>query len=315
MQSLGRALRIVGRRQVDGPNGRRTEMLFASRSAVVAKGARLLRRLRFDRLPRRAGVYASLAFLGMWVSYGVVLGGHGSAVGSAATAGVGYVAAQAGFGIEQVRISGHKETGESEILAALDFGPASSLVTLDPYNAQRRLERIDWVKSATVKKLFPGTIEIEIREREPLALWQIGGIVSLIDHSGSTIGLLRHRRHARLPMVVGYGANRAAGELLDLIAEHPRIAGRVRAAVRVAERRWNLRLDNGIEVRLPEADPGAALAELVQIDTESGLLARDILMVDMRFADRLVVRLSESAMERRNSETASRPHPSHGSDT
>lgn len=316
MRSLGRALRSLGKRDVDGSRGRRTEMLFSShRLPFLASAARLVRRIGLERLPQRMGVYASGAFLAMWVAYGVVLGGHVSSVGSVTAGAVGYVAAQLGFGVEEVRISGHNETGESEILSALELGPTASLVTLDPYRAQQRLELIDWVRSATVKKLFPGTVEIDIVEREPYALWQIGGIVSLIDRHGSTIGLLQHRRHARLPMVVGYGANRAAGALIELVAEHPRLAGRVRAAVRVAERRWNLRLDNGIEIRLPEDDPSAALAELVRLDTEEGLLARDIVAVDMRLSDRLVVRLSESGVERRRPETASRSSQTRGSDT
>lgn len=299
MRSLGRALQLVG--DYRGNPGRRGGMLFSNLSKRTPAFVRIERVA--ARLPRRFGVWAAGCFLVLWLAYGAVLGGHASAIGPGAARGVGHVAAQLGLGIEMVHISGHRETREGDIIGALDLTPASSLITLDPYAAQARLEDIGWVKSATVKKLFPNTLEVEIVEREPFALWQIGGIVSVIDRSGATLDLLNERRHARLPMVVGYGANRQVAEMIDLVDAHPRLAGRLRAAVRVAERRWNLRLDNGVEVRLPEHDPAGALAELVRLDDERGLLSRDIVAVDLRLDDRVVVRLSESGAMRRKMET------------
>ena len=50
----------------------------------------------------------------------------------------------------------------------------------------------------------------------------------------------------------------------------------VRAAVLVAERRWNLMLKNGIDVRLPETDVEQALETLVELDRDKKLLTRDI---------------------------------------
>lgn len=310
MRTLGRALKMVGNDKEAG--GRRGGLLYTNlplRSSLLARIERMA-----GRLPRRAGAWAAGGFLAVWLAYGAALGGHVSTVGSAAADGVGHVAAQAGLGIERVHISGHRETRESDILRALDLAPSSSLVTLDPYAARARLEEIGWVRAATVKKLFPSTLEVEIVEREAFALWQIGGIVSVIDRSGATLDLLTERRHARLPMVVGYGANRQAAELIDALDAHPRLAGRVRAAVRVAERRWNLRLDNGVEVRLPEHDPAGALAELVRLDEERGLLSRDIVAVDMRLDDRIVVRLSDTGAMRRKMEAVDGRSARRGSD-
>lgn len=319
MQSLGRFLRKVVERDSRGPDGRRADLLYSNmraRSPMAVRLGRLANRLPAWRLPRRAGVCASAGFLALWLVYGAILGGHVQAAGAGLVAGVGHVAVAAGFGIETVRITGQRETRESDILRALDLTDSSSLITFDPYAARARLDDIAWVKSSTVQKLFPTTLKIEIEEREPFALWQIGGIVSIIDRDGSTIGMLNDRRHASLPMVVGYGANRAAGDLVEMISAHPRIAGRVRAAVRVAERRWNLHLDNGVEVRLPEEEPAAALGELVRLDEEREILSRDIVAIDLRVSDRVAVRMSDGAALRRKSEAAAyRPNGRREGDT
>jgi cell division protein FtsQ len=79
------------------------------------------------------------------------------------------------------------------------------------------------------------------------------------------------------------------------MAGFPTINTRLKAGVLVAERRWNVVLGNGVEILLPEAQPAAALAQLVALDEAKGLLDRDIAAVDMRLADRIVVKLSERA--------------------
>ena len=73
----------------------------------------------------------------------------------------------------------------------------------------------------------------------------------------------------------------------------------VHASVLVGERRWNLRLNNGIDVRLPESDVAPALERLVVLDNEKNLITRDIVAIDLRLPDRVTVRLSEAAAQAR----------------
>jgi cell division protein FtsQ len=74
----------------------------------------------------------------------------------------------------------------------------------------------------------------------------------------------------------------------------------VAAAVFVAERRWNLRLNSGIDVRLPEDDADVALLRLVSLDREKSLLSRDVTVIDLRLPDRVAVRLSDDAAQARD---------------
>jgi cell division protein FtsQ len=103
----------------------------------------------------------------------------------------------------------------------------------------------------------------------------------------------------KLPLVVGAGAERRAQDFLALLANYPSLREIVRASVLVAERRWNLRLRNGIDVRLPERGLEAALDRLVALDRDKNLITRDIVAIDLRLADRVNVQLSERAAELR----------------
>jgi cell division protein FtsQ len=102
-------------------------------------------------------------------------------------------------------------------------------------------------------------------------------------------------RLIRLPLVVGRGAELRAKEFLAILARYPDLRDQVRASVLIGERRWNLRLRNGLDIRLPETKVEQALITLAQLDKDKKLLSRDIVSVDLRLPDRVTVRLSEAA--------------------
>ncbi len=240
---------------------------------------------RIERARRRPiGHLAAAGFLLVALFYALAVGGQ---IGRLTDS----VLVAAGFGIDDIKISGEKETSEIAVLEKLDL--VGSLISFDAAKAQQRLSELPWIEHAVVRKFYPSTLSVEITERAPFALWQRDGNVVVIDKSGTTIVPLEEGRFARLPLMVGGGANQTAPDLLgDLFAE-PSIVAEMRAAVLVAGRRWDLHLDNGVTVKLPEKNVRQALAELVKLDTEKQLLSRDVVVVDMRLPDRVTVRLPE----------------------
>ncbi len=233
---------------------------------------------------RPIGQMAAAGFLLVTLFYALVVGGQ---IGRLADSLLVF----AGFGIEDIKITGQKETSEIAVLEKLEL--AGSLVSFDVDKAQKRLAELPWVEHAIVRKFYPSTLAVEITERKPFALWQRDGNVNVIDRSGTAIVPLEESRFAKLPLMVGGGANQTAPDLLgDLLAE-PTIAEQMRAAVLVAGRRWDLHLDNGVTVKLPEKGVGRALAELVKLDTEQKLLSRDVVVIDLRLPDRVTLRLPE----------------------
>jgi cell division protein FtsQ len=250
---------------------------------------RPVRALRRMKLPRHLGTKSVIALFLVTAVGGTVVGGHGMTVLSAATAAVG-------FGIENVKITGQSETSEVDVLAALDIGQYPSTLTLDLEDAKARIEKLPWVKQATLKKLFPSTVEIAVREREPYALWQHDGTLSLIDDAGKAITDDIDDRYASLPKVVGNGAAEKATAYTTLIDQFPAIASQVRAGILVSEDRWTLVLANGIELMLPAEDPEKALATIAALDRDHAVLSREIAAIDLREPGHLIVRLTEAGV-------------------
>jgi cell division protein FtsQ len=174
------------------------------------------------------------------------------------------------------------------------------LLFVDAAHARARLLTNPWIAEATVLKLYPGRLRIEIKERQPFALWQKDGRVALIAADGTVLEQGVPRRFASLPRVVGRGAEQAGREFLGVLARYPAIAQTVEASVLVAERRWNLHLKGGVEVLLPEAEPEQALTTLLDLERSKKLLSRDIVAIDLRLADRVTVRLSDAAATARD---------------
>jgi cell division protein FtsQ len=194
-----------------------------------------------------------------------------------------------------VLADGRDETSSGQILRAIDVRIGQPILSVDLKAARERLEELPWVEQATIERRLPDTLYVRLRESEPLALWQKQQRFFLVSRTGRVIDEPRIARFANLLVIVGPDAPAHVGELLELMSSQPALGQHVVAAVRVGGRRWNLRLDNGIDVKLPEADGVAAWRELARLDREQGILARDLSVIDMRVPDRLIVRLAPGA--------------------
>ena len=197
-----------------------------------------------------------------------------------------------GMTVSDIRVEGRETTDRETILAALGAGPGTPILAVDPTRAKDQLEALPWVRSAVIERHLPGTLYVRLVERKPLALWQHGGKIELIDHGGEVIPVVRLDQFAKLLMVVGEGAARHAAELLRMLASEPELAARVTAAIRVGDRRWNLRIDNAIDVLLPAHEEANAWSQLARLERSSAILKRDLQTIDLRLPDRLVLRVS-----------------------
>lgn len=203
------------------------------------------------------------------------------------------LSARLGLTVRDIRIEGRVQTDPRDVRAVLDARRGSPILAFDPYAAKAELEKLPWVHSATVERRLPDTILVQIEERIPLALWQRQGRFSLIDSQGKEIPGTDPARFADRPIVVGDDAPEHAGALIALLETEPAMMARIAAAVRVGGRRWNLRLDNGVDVNLPEANPGAAYERLAQLARDNGLIDRNLVAVDLRLPDRLILRVGK----------------------
>jgi len=256
---------------------------------------------RITRLPPGVGVTASILLLLAAVCYGVVKGNHLPAVIDWAKNARDVSANSLGFRIATISLSGEKEISREEILNAIGVTNQTSLLFLDADAARARLLTNPRIGDANVLKLYPDRLQITITERQAFALWQKDGHVSVIADDGTVLEPFSGR-YAALPLVVGKGAERQAKNFLAVIDHYPDIRSGVRASIMVAQRRWNLRMINGIDVELPESDIESALHRLVTLDRDKKLLSRDVSSIDLRIPDRVTVRLSPAAVQEREDE-------------
>src|SRR6266702_3873867 len=250
-------------------------------------------------VPHRAGVAATALMLLGSAGFGIVKGGHLEEFTAALSDTRNAIANSAGFRITAVAINGRKQLSQDEVLAIGGVNGRSSLLFLDAATVRERLKANPWIAEATVLKFYPGQHQIDIVERSAFALWQQDGRISVISDDGAVLEPYLSRRFLSLPLVVGKGAETHAKDFLALLARYPQVSAVTKAAIFVGGRRWNLRLKDGLDIRLPENDVGNALASLSRLDKDERLFSRDIVAVDMRLPDRLTVQLSDDAAKAR----------------
>lgn len=267
------------------------EVIGASRwTAVRFKVERIARK-------KRLGLALTGAFFAATGLLGMIDGGHWPTV-KAEILNLPVTTANAvGFRVVAVQTEGQVSLTDDEVLLALGVNEDTALPFLDVAAARDRLKANPLVKEATVQKLFPDRVVVGLVERKPFALWQHDGQVQILAEDGTPIDDFRDSRFAHLPLVVGPGANERAGKLLDAMQFAPKIREETYAAVLVAERRWNLKLRSGVEVKLPENEFGPALTRLETLLARQDVLAKDVAVVDLRSPAHIVVRLTPEAAD------------------
>jgi cell division protein FtsQ len=279
MRFLNPFNRSTNKRSAGKAGGRKSRKPARRRSKVL---------LNWQLLRRAAPVCALALLLGglAWLWQDGWFRRQAEALRLAALQGTGDL----GLRIEEVYVEGRSRTEGDTILSRLGLALGDPILAVDPAAARAELESLPWIKSASVERQLPGTVFIRLQERQPLALWQQQGVIRVIDLEGDVIPGIEPRRFAHLPLVVGKDAPAHAAKLIAVMNSEPELRNRVTAAVRVAGRRWNIQIEGRIDVRLPEDNAAAAWAQLARIERQQGVLSRDVIVVDLRLPDRLVVR-------------------------
>jgi cell division protein FtsQ len=267
------------------------------------------RRRRMSRNLRRAVLWGAPLALVAGIGAGALLSGWSPAgtssqdLASAALSATG----ELGLVVDNIEVEGRTTTDTATILAALGAHAGTPILAVSPTRAKEQLEALPWVRSASIERRLPGTLHVRLVERRPLAVWQHDGKQELIDRDGTVIPVTDLSRFAKLPTVVGGDdARHGAASLVELLASEADLAARVTAIVLVGDRRWNVRIDNAIDVLLPEDDAAGAWSKLARLERTSQVLQRDVQTVDLRLPDRLVMRVSDPA---KDPSPAKKTHP------
>ncbi len=206
----------------------------------------------------------------------------------------GRLASLAGMAADDIQIAGLGQHDPAEILAALKIKPGNSLVGFDANTARAILEELPWLKSASVAREYPNALRIAVNERKAIAIWQHGPNIDLVDETGKAMGQPKYLVSGQLPLVTGTGADAAVAELVNQMSAIPGLSQRVTAATRVGERRWNLYLDTGVKLALPEEGMAEALQAVWAQEQSQSLFAKGIVLVDLRIQGRMTLQVAEA---------------------
>ncbi|HUJ02222.1 MAG TPA: FtsQ-type POTRA domain-containing protein [Rhizomicrobium sp.] len=232
----------------------------------------------------------SAAFLATALLAGLFIGGYVGRAIHWTNSTLDDVASDAGFGITSVHLSGNRRTPPRMILAALGFQPGQSIFGANLQAARARLTRLSWVADAQVSRTYPDSISVSLVEKLPFALWESTHGLYVVERSGAPIVHVQAAAFPHLPLFVG-DVPKGGADLVDAISTHTVIAAHLRAMQRVSGRRWNLLLDDGVIVKLPEQNWQKQLDALETLIADKGVLTRDIGEIDLRSPDNYFFKL------------------------
>lgn len=258
------------------------------------------------RRPRQEGLLESLGFapgagrrIVRWALMSVTLIAAVAAIvgfrlpqlaGLALGEGIG----QAGFTLRHVEVRGNSRVSLRDIYNVAFDQDSMAMPLIDLARTRERLMGFGWIREARVSRRLPDTLVIEVVERQPAAIWQNAGRLSLIDADGVVLEPVRIEAMPDLPHLIGPAANQRFADLTALLEAAPRLRPQVTDATWVGGRRWDIRFQSGETLTLPEGldEARRAILRFAMMDQQDPLLGRGFARIDMRDPRRAYVRIS-----------------------
>ncbi|USI73629.1 cell division protein FtsQ/DivIB [Sphingomonas morindae] len=207
---------------------------------------------------------------------------------------LGELAGAAGLSVKRVEIQGIHHMDRLPVYSVALDQTSTAMPLVDLAEIRAKLLKFGWVADARVSRRLPDTLLVDIVEREPAAIWQTNGRLSLIDRSGVVLAPVQPQAMPDLPVIVGPGANFQTQDLAQLFAAAPRLKPLIAGATWVGGRRWDMRFQSGETLALPEGAEAErqALAKFDRMDQAARLLGQGFVRFDMRVPGKFVVRVS-----------------------
>ncbi len=202
-------------------------------------------------------------------------------------------AANAGFEVRHVRVSGVERMNEDRVYERVVSQRNEPMPDVDVVAIREELLELPWVKDARVSRQLPGTLAIDIVEREPHAVLQKPDHLVLVDVDGNELEPIRRTAIGERLVISGPGAVRQVRQLDDLLEAAPAIRPQVRAAEWIGNRRWNLTFKTNQVLALPQGDDEAAtaLVSFARLDGQNRLIGGEVTTFDMRAPPRIYMRI------------------------
>ncbi|MFL2836957.1 MAG: cell division protein FtsQ/DivIB [Alphaproteobacteria bacterium] len=206
--------------------------------------------------------------------------------------------AQLDIKLKNVKILGIENTKPTEVINIVSGLKETPLSNIDLHEISTQINNIDWVKKSELRKIYPSTLVVKVYEHNPIAIWFNNGNKFLVDDESEIIKELNPNNFKNLKVIAGLNALEDIPEIISMIRNYPEFEKKIKSLLRVGDRRWTVRLHNGITIHLPEKNVANAIEEIEQLDSKHALLSRYVDIIDMRLPDRIDIMPSGVAMSR-----------------
>lgn len=239
----------------------------------------------------------TLGLIGVFI-LGAFTVGHYSGINETVKTEAATMVSNAGFQVEKVEVTGVDRIDELKVYEIALAQKDRSMLLVDIDQVRDDLIANGWIKEARISRKLPDTLIVEIIEREPIAVWQRDGRLSLIDSTGFPLEDIQKEEIPDLPVLVGKKANKRVQQMQKLLDVAPALRPMVTGATWIGNRRWNLEFESGETLALPEGEEtaAAALLNFARMDGVNRLLGRGVVHFDLRDSERAYLRMPKKPM-------------------
>jgi cell division protein FtsQ len=192
----------------------------------------------------------------------------------------------AGFIVKTININGASKKNTEIIMEGLAIRNGESIFKVSTKDIYKYVSSKSFVKSVIVSKNLPNILNINIIEKEPIAIFQQNSKFFLIDREGAIIEEVSSRRSG-LPVVIGDDANLHAMQIVDKISRFKQVMPRVEHMMFVRKRRWDIVLRGGTIVKLPKENVDQAIKTLSDLSNKE--LIKGAKTIDLRIEGSTVI--------------------------
>lgn len=199
------------------------------------------------------------------------------------------------FMLSALSIQGSSDSLNAEIREILGLNFPISSFDLDLADLRNRVLSLPPVETAEVRLEGGSILHVKVKEKVPALLLKDDTGIHVLNKNGDYIRpLLSTEYGSKLPVITGEGAQKAAAEAFILFSALYDKLDEVRGLVLVGGRRWNIVLNSGQVIMLPEKKSEQAVQKILILDKAEKILSRDIAVFDFRLPYRITLRFPEN---------------------
>ncbi len=196
--------------------------------------------------------------------------------------------------VTEILLSGNYHLEREDIISAMEISEDEPLLRLDLEDIAGRLNRNTWVKDVTLRKQFPGRLEVKIREAVPMALLRINKRLYLVDEDGRVLERVQGKTPPFLPVLQDISPLDEKGitealKLVMVLSEKKSLIARESIEIGLKSYGLTMKID-GEFIKVGYGGYAEKFKRWIELEPEIRKRGLPIKYVDLRFKDSVIVK-------------------------